>query len=144
MEASTATSEQQTDMRVNTGGAEMFDLDIIHLNIEVSASNATDEDVDCMTRQLLSELKELDVESAELARGETALRGSKGDLVTLGAIMISSLPAVLPAVVALVRAWSSRGQGRAVKFKGKGIEFEGPPEEFQKLFKKLYKGRMKE
>ncbi len=121
----------------------MVDPDLAQVNIEISATDATDEDLDRMTRQLLSELRELDVESAELAKGAAALKGSKGDPVTIGTIVVSSLPAVLPAVVALVQAWSSRGQGRTVKFKGKGIEFEGSPEDFQKLLEKLNKGKRK-
>ena len=121
----------------------MVDPDLTQIDIEISAADATDEDIDRMTRQLLSELRELNVESAELAKGEAAPKGSKGDPITVGAIVVSSLPTVLPAVVALVQAWSSRGQGRTVKFKGKGIEFEGSPEEFQKLLEKLDKGKKK-
>jgi hypothetical protein len=112
--------------------------------IQVSAIDATEEDVDRMTRQLLSELRETDVESAELAKGGEAPRGTKsGDPITMGSIVISALPAVLPAVVTLVQAWASRGQGRTVKFKTKGIEFEGSPEEFQKLLATLEKGKKK-
>jgi hypothetical protein len=126
----------------------MDDPDLTQLNIEISASDATEEDIDQMTRQLLSELRETDVESAELAKGEAAPRGTKsGDPVTMGPIAISALPTVLPAVVALVQAWSARGQGRTVKFKGKVgrevIEFEGSREEFQKLLEKLDKGKKK-
>ena len=53
------------------------------------------------------------------------------------------LPALLPSVLGLVQAWASRGQGRTVKFKGQGIEFEGSPEELQKLLAALSKGRKK-
>ena len=98
----------------------MDDPDLTQLNIEISASDVTEEDIDQMTRQLLSELRETDVESAELAKGGIAPSGTKsGDLVTMGSIVISALPAVLPAVVGLVQAWATRGQGRTVKFKGK-------------------------
>jgi hypothetical protein len=91
-----------------------------------------------MTRQLLAELRDTDVESAELAKGGIAPHGTKsGDQVTMGSIVISALPTVIPAVVTLVQAWTSRGQGRIVKFKAKGIEFEGSPEEFQKLLESL-------
>ena len=111
--------------------------------IGVSSTDATDEELDRMTRQLLHELRDLDVESAELTRGKPAPEGSKGDPMTIGSIVISSLPSVLPAVVALVQTWATRGQGRTVKFKGKGIEFEGSPEEFQKLLTTLEKGKKK-
>src|SRR4030095_2679933 len=118
----------------------MADPELTELRIEISANDATPDEIDRMTRQLLSELRETDVESAELMRGgEAPHRPTSGDLVTMGSIVISSLPTVLPAVVALVQAWSSRGQGRTVKFKGKGIEFEGSREEFQKLMETLCK-----
>ncbi len=122
----------------------MDNPDLTQVTIEISAADATEEDVDMMTRQLLSELRETDVDSAELARGGNAPHGTKsGDPVAIGSIMITALPTVLPAVVALVQAWSTRGQGRIVKFKGKGIEFEGSPEEFQKLLATLEKGKKK-
>ena len=120
----------------------MDNPDLTRLNIEISANDATEEEIDLMTRQLLSELRETHVESAELVREGDAPRGTKsGDPVTIGSIVISALPTMLPAVVALVQAWSARGQGRIVKFKTKGIEFEGSPEEFQKLMETLSKGR---
>src|SRR4030095_8656217 len=116
----------------------MDNPELTELRIEISANDATPDEIDRMTRQLLSELRETDVESAELMRGGEAPHGTKsGDLVTMGSIVISALPTVLPAVVALVQAWSTRGQGRTVKFKGKGIEFEGSPEELQKLLVSL-------
>jgi len=122
----------------------MHNPDLTQLNIEISANDATPEEIDLMTRQLLSELRETDIESVELMRGGEAPRGTKsGDLVTMGSIVISTIPTVLPAVVALVQAWSARGQGRTVKFKGMGIEFEGSPEELQRLLATLEKGKKK-
>jgi hypothetical protein len=53
------------------------------------------------------------------------------------------LPTVLPAVIAVVQSWSSRGQGRAIKFKGRGVEFEGTPEDLEKLLAALEKGKKK-
>ena len=112
--------------------------------IEVNATDATDEELDRMTRQLLSELRELNVESAELAKGDSAPSGTKSvDPVLMGNIAIAVLPAVLPSVIGLVQAWATRGQGRTVKFKGKGIEFEGSPEELQKLLATLDMGKKK-
>ena len=109
----------------------------IQFSIEVSESDAAVEDIDEMTRQLLSELRETDVESAELTRGGIAPRGSKGDMMTIGSIAVAVLPAFLPNVVSLVQDWVTRGHGRTVKFKGMGIEFEGSPEELQKLLVSL-------
>jgi len=114
--------------------------DPVQLNIEVSASDATEEEIDRMTRQLLSEMRELDVESARLARGGPAPVGSKGDAITMGTIVLDILPAVLPSVLSLIQAWVSRGQGRYVKFKGIGLEFEGSSQELQKILEMLSKG----
>jgi hypothetical protein len=116
--------------------------ELAELNIEITASNATEEDLDRMTRQLLSELRETDVESVVLAKGGDAPQGTKsGDAITMGSIVVSALPAVLPAIVGLVQAWAARGQGRTVKFKGKiggaEVEFEGSPQELQKLLASL-------
>ncbi|HZM23896.1 MAG TPA: toll/interleukin-1 receptor domain-containing protein [Anaerolineales bacterium] len=109
----------------------------IQFSIEVSESNAAVEDIDEMTRQLLSELREIDVESAELTEGGVAPEGSKGNAMTIGSIAVAVLPDFLPNVVSFVQDWVKRGDGRMVKFKGMGIEFEGSPEEFQKLLLSL-------
>jgi hypothetical protein len=122
----------------------MDNPDLTQLNIEIAASDATEEDIDRMTRQLLSELREMDVESAELTKGGPAPHGTKSvDPVMMGNIVVAVLPAVLPSVIGLVQAWASRGQGRNVKFKGKGIEFEGSPEELHKLLETLEMGKKK-
>jgi hypothetical protein len=120
----------------------MDDSELAELNIEISASDVTEEDIDRMTRQLLSELRETDVESARLAHtGQIPIGAKSGEAISVGSIMISALPSVLPAIVGLVQAWAARGQGRTVKFKGQigggMIEFEGSPEELQNLIASL-------
>jgi len=115
----------------------MHNPDLIQLNIEVAASEASEEEIDRMTRQLLSELRELHVESVELTKNGPVPKGAKGEPVTLGSIAIEVLPAVLPSVIGLVQVWISRRKGRTVKFRGKGFEFEGSSEELQKLLAKL-------
>lgn len=115
----------------------MEETDKAEFEIQVYIEDATDEELDRSTRRLLSELRDLDVESAELTKGKAAPEGSKGDPSIIGSIVVSALPTVLPAVVALVQSWSTRGHRRTVKFKGRGIEFEGSPEELQKLLRSL-------
>lgn len=117
----------------------MNENDKVELKLEILSSDATDEELDRATRQLLSELIELNVESAELAKGNPAPDGSKGDPITIGSIALEVLPVAIPSVIAFVQAWVLRKQGRSVKFKGKGIEFEGSPEELQKLLATLDK-----
>ena len=115
----------------------------IELEIEVRAKDTTEEDLDKMTRNLLTELRGTDVLSADLVSTGIAPKGSKGDPITIGTLAVTALPIVLPGVIDMIKAWASRGQGRTVKFKGKGIEFEGSPEELQKLLAKLEKGKKK-
>jgi hypothetical protein len=133
--------------RFSNKGNSVSSSESMQLNLEISASDATEEDVDRMTRQLLTELRETDVESAELAKRGAAPKGSKGDPVTMGSIALVVLPAMLPKVLDFVQAWALRGQGRSVKFKGKiggqKIEFEGSAEEFQKLLATLGRGKKK-
>ena len=118
------------------------------LSIEISASDSTDEDIDWMTRQLLSELRELDVESAELTKGDAAPAGTKGDPISIGSIALELLPAVVPAVLGLVQDWAARGRGRIVKFKGQVgeglIEFEGSADELQRLIESLEAKRLRQ
>jgi hypothetical protein len=113
----------------------------IELNVQVSAEHATEEDIDFLTRQLLSELRDLDVESAQLEKGSPAPAGSKGDPLTIGSIIVEVLPATLPGLIKFIQAWMGRGQGRTVRFKGRGIEFEGSPEDFQRLLATLDLGK---
>jgi hypothetical protein len=127
----------------------MSDPELSVLNIDVSANDATEEDIDRMTRQLLSELREMDVESAELTRSGHAPEGSKAiDPVTVGSIAISVLPTMLPKIIDGIQSWAMRGSNRTVKFKGRvagqPVEFEGSGEDLQTLLATLDKrGRKK-
>lgn len=121
----------------------MEETNKVEFEIQVIEGDATDEELDRSTRQLLSELKELNIESAELARGKAVPYGSKGDPVTLGTIALTVLPVAIPSVITFVQAWIMRKDGRTVKYKAKGIEFEGSPEELQKLLARLEKGEKK-
>jgi len=115
----------------------------LEFEIIVLDGDASEEDLDKMTRNLLSELRESDVESINLVSIGQAPEGSKGDPITIGTLAMTALPVVLPGVIDMIKDWASRGRGRTVKFKGKGIEFEGSAEELQKLLTSLEKGRKK-
>jgi hypothetical protein len=125
----------------------MDETDKLEFILEVDSADATDEERDQMARQLLSELNELDVESAELAKGESAPRGTKGDPITVGSIAIAVLPVVLPKMVETIQAWLLRGNNRTVKFKGKinghQLDFEGSTEDLQKILVSFEKGKRK-
>lgn len=118
--------------------------DAIEIEIEISAKHTVEADIDRMTRNLLAELRETDVESVRLVSSGSAPAGTKStDPVTTGAIAIAVLPTVLPKIVEMIQAWALRGHGRTVKFKGKirgqTVEFEGHSDDLQKLLETLAK-----
>ena len=119
--------------------------DVLNFELEISAEDTTETDLDKITRNLFAELRETDVESIELASSGFAPSGSKtGDPVTTGAIVLAVLPTFLPKIVEFIQAWALRGHGRTVKFKGEiggqPFEFEGNSEDLQKLIETLSKG----
>ncbi len=126
----------------------MEEPDVIQLNLQVSAADASSDEIDDMTRRLLAELRETDVESAELAAGGPAPAGAKSaEVVTAGTILLTVLPSALPKLIDFVQSWAMRSRGRTVKFKGKiagqDVEFEGSAQDLQALLKTLQKRRAK-
>jgi hypothetical protein len=115
---------------------------------EIFAQDTTQEDIDQMTRQLLTELRQLNIESASLSKSGHAPAGTKSvDPVTIGSLAVVVLPTLLPKIVESVQAWATRGQGRTVKFKGEIggqlVAFEGHAEDLDKLISRLAKGKKK-
>jgi hypothetical protein len=138
----------QTGSPTRMGQRDMDRPHLTKLTLEISAKDATTDEVDQITRQLLSELRELDVESAQLVQDGRAPSGTKAvDPVTVGSIGIAVLPTLLPKVVDAVQAWALRGANRTVKFRGKvggqAIEFEGSPEELHKVLARLSRSKRK-
>lgn len=105
----------------------------MHLTLQVSPGGDPDaEELDHLTRQLLDEVQELDVESAELVKGETLPTGAKaGEVVTLGALAVTVLPVLVPKLIEFVQSWSTRAEGRIVKIKAqvddRSVEVEYNP-----------------
>ena len=117
-----------------TGKAELW--------LQIDTSDLTPEEVDLSTRQLLAELKEMDVDSAELVKAGPAPAGTKSsDPVAMGMIAIATVPTVLPKVVEGIHLWAMRRSNRNIKFKGKigkdAIEFEGSLKDLQELLKTI-------
>src|SRR5512139_2378619 len=116
----------------------------VDIDLMVSAPANSDEELDRMTRQLLRELKDFDLESVQLKSGGSAPPGTKGvEAVTAGTIAVSVLPAVLPKLVEFLQGWTLQGRGRTIKFKGRiagqNIDFEGSLAEMEKLVTMLEK-----
>jgi hypothetical protein len=120
-----------------------MDASPLHFTLQVEADPQTPpEALDALARELLGELRQTDVESAELATAGAAPPGTKSaDALTLGAVAVAVLPTFLPKLVDFVQAWSLRGQGRTVKFKGKvagqEVEFEGAASDFKSILAAL-------
>ncbi len=95
------------------------DTKVANLTLHIDAGEDADaEELDHLTRQLLGEIQELDVESVELAGDEVVPEGAKAvDPVTLGVLAVAVLPTVIPALITYLQTWSMRGAGRTVKLK---------------------------
>jgi hypothetical protein len=91
-----------------------------------------DEELDVQTRHMLSEIRELDVESAQLVKSGELPEGAKsGELVTLGSLAVVVLPTIAPKLIELLQSWSMRAENRTVKIKAqvadRSIEVEYSP-----------------
>ena len=115
--------------------------DPLEFEITILAGDDTTKEELARTTDLLVKalLDETDVEVKQVPAGP-APEGSKGDVATL---TMTALRIVLPGVIDMIKAWATRGQGRTVKFKGRGIEFEGSPEDLEKFLAKSEKAKKK-
>jgi hypothetical protein len=90
----------------------------VELLVQVEASGADEEEIDRLTRDLLAELRELPLESAEIPRAATRSAGAKSfGIEALGALAIKVVPSALPKIVAFLRGWLDRGAGKHIKIK---------------------------
>ncbi|MDR8393016.1 hypothetical protein NC796_17805 [Aliifodinibius sp. S!AR15-10] len=110
--------------------------------LQVKTEDGDPDEVDQLTRQLLMELRDEDVESAELVREASQTKGAKSvEAITLGAIVMAVLPKAVPKIIELLQAWIERGTGRRVSFKGniggENVEFEGDSKDFKVFLESL-------
>jgi hypothetical protein len=106
---------------------------VANLTLQVDAGQDADtEELDQLTRRLFGEIRELDVESVELAGGEAVPAGAKSaEAITLGVLAVAVLPTLLPELVRFLQAWSLRGENRTIKIKtqagDRAVELEYNP-----------------
>jgi len=94
--------------------------DNIQLLLLVKPENDDPDEVDLATRRLRAELQDLPVESVSLAEAGQLPAGAKaGDPVTIGALTLSLAPVVIPALMAFLRSWMSRKEGRSLVIRRK-------------------------
>ena len=105
----------------------------IHLELKIEAGEQADADrLDRITRQLLAELRGLDVESAEIGSGSAAPDGTKSaDAALLGELAVKVLPVAIGPLIGFLQSWLHRGRSRSGKIKiqngDRSIELEYHP-----------------
>ena len=108
---------------------------VIHFTLQIEGGADSDQnEIDRLTRNLLGEISETEVEEVEIPTSTDGSPGGtkSGEAITWGQIAIVTLPTVLPAVIMLVQSWLLRQQSHAIKVKIGEIEVEIPrdlPEE---------------
>lgn len=117
--------------------------ELIHVEVEVDPLAAAEdpERVDEFTRELLVDVRQSDVESAELIRGPAAPAGAKGGIEVASAIAIGlttnafwEIGKMLVARLRSQRAAVVRIDGPVA---GRHVKFEGSPSELASLLETL-------
>jgi hypothetical protein len=87
------------------------------LIVRVVVPEGDEDEIDAMTRQLMAEIRDSSsVDAAELASSPGTVPGAKsGELVQIGQLVLTVVPAAIPGLVAMLRAWSSRPRAAPVK-----------------------------
>jgi len=100
------------------------------------------EDLDRLTRQLVTELQDQQVESVRLVRDGSAPPGTKAaDTVSIGMITLAVVPQLLPFVVDFMRSWFARQRRQDVHLtgtlNGHSLDFRGSVEDLSLLVRTL-------
>lgn len=119
----------------------MADATPIELRLQVEAASADREELDRLTGQLLDELRDQRVESADLAADGPAPGGTKSAAALATTIATSVLPAVLPVLLEFLRDWLGRQRDAEVSFtgtiNGQAVAFRGGARELDALVRSL-------
>jgi hypothetical protein len=107
------------------------DVNTITLMLHIDAQNIDTDKLIQLTGYLRSELQDMDIESVMDVRNQVVPPGAKVvDPLTVGALLIVVLPAVLPKVMEFIQSWTLRGEDRTVKIKARrgdrSVEVEYP------------------
>lgn len=101
--------------------------DQMQLKLTISTSSeADDEELDRLTRQLCQEILDLDVEDVSLVETGEAPIGSKGAPIALGAMLVTVLTSgtVFPHLFDLLKSWLTRHGLRSVTLEIDGDKLE--------------------
>jgi hypothetical protein len=119
-----------------------FGRNEVNLTLHIQSAN-DDFDADelnLLTNALVRSLEDVGVESVEVMRDQNIPKGAKGDLITLGALLVTVLPSTLPKVMEFLQAWTLRNKDQTLRAKvgwgDRSAEIEYPaymsPEELKK------------
>jgi len=96
----------------------------IELNINVFEADSGKERIDYLTNNLIDLLREMDIEYLERPQDQNIPSGSKGDPVTVGAIVLGIAAASLPSLIEFVQNWTSERRRVSIEApSGAKIEF---------------------
>ena len=119
------------------------------LLIELSLEGSDIAELDELTRQLRSEVGELNVDSVEQVSAGIAPPGTKAaDMATIGQMAVTLAPAIIPPLFDLLKSWVERKPSTPVKIRVKvgkriaQIEYDPTktsPKELEALVKSLSK-----
>lgn len=124
----------------------LYQNNVVDLTFHIEQEFSDKDELDQLTRLLISDLEELQVTSVTLLRDQPAQPGAKNsDVITWGALVVVALQATLPKLLEFMQAWTLRNQGHTVKIKAqqgeRSIEIEYPlvmkPDEVRKHIKEV-------
>ncbi|GJM42590.1 MAG: hypothetical protein DHS20C20_28720 [Ardenticatenaceae bacterium] len=96
------------------------------LMLQISSGHNLDvKRIDQLTKSLLRELKNLNLNSVELQKSGKLPIGAKSvDPVTIGGIAVTVISAGLPGLIGFIQSWVLRGNDTHVKVKVGDVELE--------------------
>jgi len=110
----------------------MADPKPARLELSVQGELGADADqVDREARQLMAELRELDLGPVELGTVEAPSGAKAGEGFVLGSLLMAVLPNAISPLIEFLRSWALRRNGRTVKvktvFEDRSVEMEFDP-----------------
>ena len=90
------------------------------LLIELSVDNGDPAELDELTRQLRTEIEELNIDAVEQVSAGVAPEGTKAvDLTAIGQMAVTLAPAIVPPLFDLLKSWVERKPSTPVRIKVK-------------------------
>jgi len=102
--------------------------DNIEFTLQLNEQGASPEYIDDMTQSLADELRLVGVEDVKSVTQPGDPNTRSGDVITIGALLLVTLPPTIPAIIQFLQQWVLRDRTRAIKIRkqqgDKSIEIE--------------------